>query len=549
MVFFLSVLFAVMFSLIFGLVYPGEEGTAGYVETISNIFGALVQTVDNPGYYFWILFGNIFAFQMYIPLFAIFVGVNILPFRDKDGKELLFTTSKSNLIFLLENSILISILLSLTCFIAYLISIAFLALNTNLEGVPNITSLFIMIIFLGLNFAFLSAFGCSLTFSRKGGYLLGGFYFIFNFLIGNVPITDELAFLKDFSLTSRAEIFMNSVEAKIPFDFVFLSIILVFSFILGIFILLCRKNFIESYSQKSLVITDKRSGILNKLTFIQTPLNKLFSFIGWRFPIIRDQLQANTGLITVFLIAIAGFTIYVLNQWGAIEPSEFGALLYPLLQNPFFKGILYDHTQSINLSLDSWLAYQLFGFSWLYYGVFLLLIINDITNRDYKNDYVELTYALPKSRSIIILQRTIASVFVWQILFATNFLTLLGMEILLNDYSDFNNLITAFLTMDWAYTVTFIFFLAFLLLFPSQHGFKIVLIVFIASILMVPIAFILDIALLLFITPFGYFDMVGPIVGDLSLFDILPQAILFTCISIGFYVLVLKYRLPTRDLL
>jgi hypothetical protein len=102
--FFVSMSFITVVTFVFAAVYPGEEALSQFVTYLA--FLATVE-VENAGFYFWLLFVNALMLTIYPALISVFLGVNLLPFSEKDGKELLVTSAKSTAKFYLENSILL----------------------------------------------------------------------------------------------------------------------------------------------------------------------------------------------------------------------------------------------------------------------------------------------------------------------------------------------------------------------------------------------------------------------------------------------------------
>ena len=172
------VLFSVI-TLFFPLIYPGAESMENIVIFYERFVGKIEY--DNPGFHLWTIIAAGMVISIYFPLSSILLGVNILPISEKDGKELLFTTPKSLGRNYLENSFLIIILLFLLCIPSYIFSVIFLLINNSVDSITNLTIVFVLGISLGIFVSFLTAFGCSLTFSKNMGYIIGGGYTVIGF--------------------------------------------------------------------------------------------------------------------------------------------------------------------------------------------------------------------------------------------------------------------------------------------------------------------------------------------------------------------------------
>jgi hypothetical protein len=125
------------------------------------------------------------------------------------------------------------------------------------------------------------------------------------------------------------------------------------------------------------------------------------------------------------------------------------------------------------------------------------------------------------------------------------------MEGLLGRISDFTTTITSYLVFVWGYCIIFVFFLSLALLVPSKHALKTLMIGYVFFVLIIFIAFLpgSDLSWLRFLTPFGYFDSISIMLDTRSFIEILPEAIVGTFLTIVFYVVVMKKRIPTMDYL
>jgi hypothetical protein len=120
------------------MIYPGPE----FIDTLVNIpvfqllFGGIAD-VENPGLLFWILLILAIVLNIIYPVIGIFFGVKILPFNEKDGKELIFSTEKSPLRYFLQNLLLVFVLIPLVVLPAYLVGVGFLLEGGG--GIPAFT--------------------------------------------------------------------------------------------------------------------------------------------------------------------------------------------------------------------------------------------------------------------------------------------------------------------------------------------------------------------------------------------------------------------------
>ena len=544
----LIITFMITLAVIFyGFSYPGEDTLMSYVSYLSFL-GTI--NLENPGYHFWILLSVSVALTIFLPLSAIYLGVNILPFSERDGKEYLFSTSKSTTKFLLENSFLAIILMILISIPSYLLTTIFLFINGTLETLSNITIGFGLNLAMSLVVLFLTAFGSSLTFSKSGGYKLGGGYFVFSFLIDQTRQINELAFLRDFSIYSQAEATTHSFLGTWNEEFLFLALILIVILLVLTAVVLRSKDILEGGHQtkkKERVI--KSSKISDKLAFVRAPLDILIAKMGWRFPAFRDQLHSSAGIFTIFFFFIAFITAYIIltfyqgGETGA--PAVLANLDQPMINAAMFN---YRYDATVN-ALAYFIAIEVLGFGWMSFGPFLLYAVYDLSTRDYRNNYSESTWILPKTGANIIFGRTLAGVLYIILLFGGSLLTILATELILGVYTDLVQTLLGFLAATWAYIVIFIFFVALTFLLHQRRAFKTITLGFFFAILILISGFLANIEPLIYLSPFGYFNFLGIFLGKTTFIDFLPAALVGTTLVLVLYIYTLKKRVIRQDFL
>ncbi|MFX0016003.1 MAG: hypothetical protein ACFFBQ_19800 [Promethearchaeota archaeon] len=543
-VFGLSIILFSAITLFFPLIYPGEESMQNIVIYYERFVGELEY--DNPGFHIWTIIAAGMVISIYLPLSAILLGVNILPIAEKDGKELLFSTPKSLTREFLENSILLTGLIWLICTPSYLLSIFFLLINNNADSVVNLTISFVIGGFLTIFIAFLTAFGCSISFSKKIGYLIGGGYTVIGFF-SDMAFRNNKDFeaLLDLNLFSRAQNTQNAIMGTWNEEFLLLTLLLSIILIILSILLIHRKDFIEGGYKKSIIDEPEIESqkITKKLSIIKLPLDKLIGSLGWRFPALRDQLHSMVGIMTVFLIVTIGLTIM---QGGTYEGEVKTAATFASIDIPFIDAALFNY--ELKPTFEGWFTLEFFAWAWMIpFGPFILIVINNIIFRDKKERIAEITWVLPQSETKIIFNRTMAALIGLMTLFFGSFLTFILVDFGLENNGDLVNAAASYLIFMWGYCVFFIVFLALALLVPYRHAQKTLLLGFTISILLLLAGFIADNFLLLALTPFSYFDYMGVFLGEKALIDVLPNALICTCIAIVFYIVVLKKVVSARD--
>ncbi|MFW9906856.1 MAG: hypothetical protein ACFFFH_21305, partial [Candidatus Thorarchaeota archaeon] len=144
-----SLLAAIVLALLMGfigVIYPGPEFFETFFEVpVVKVLIGSIPDVNNPGLLFWyLLLFSIFANIIY-PVMGIFFGVRILPWDERDGKELIFSTEKSPFRYFLENLLLVIVLVPLVVLPAYLVGVG--SLLSGGGGVSSFTIAFILPLF------------------------------------------------------------------------------------------------------------------------------------------------------------------------------------------------------------------------------------------------------------------------------------------------------------------------------------------------------------------------------------------------------------------
>jgi ABC-2 type transport system permease protein len=556
---------------VFGIIYPGPE----FFETILEIpvFQALIGSrpdVDNPGLLFWflILF-SIFTNIIY-PVIGIFFGARILPWGERDGKELIFSTEKSPLRYFLENLLLVIVLIPLVMLPAYLVGVGLLLSGGG--GVSSFTIAFILPLFYVLVVVMVKSLGCAFSSSTRTGYALGGLIFIISFTLNflqleidsfivslNLPVNVSI---KDINLMSQIGSFEHALALTWNQEFILKCLIVVTLLTFLTIFFLYRIDHIRTRStfQEETVREETDSGIRKIMVqfsiirkFVRTPVESILSRTGWSYPAFRDQLQslAGTFLIYVVITSMLLALVVIVYPGDAAMESVFSDLDI-VFESPIIAAFLFGH--ELQATLAGFLMYKILAFHWIYYAPFLFIATNAILLRDKNAGYDEITWSMPRARTRVILERTIAAlVYLW-IIFFVNFVVLYSSEILLGIYadvvvSDFGATVLTFIFFAFGYSIFLVLFVA-LASIPRAKYISIALLsVFLLAVFIPMVSFLNeDLSWLLYLTPFYYFDVAGIFMQDVLFEKIIPEIIVFGAIIIAFFVFVTTKWIPTRDI-
>jgi hypothetical protein len=552
------IVFAAIMTLI-SIIYPGPEFIEAFVDIaiFQVLIGGIVD-VQNPGLLFWILMLLSIFLNILYPVVGIFFGVRILPFNEKDGKELIFSTEKSPLTYFLENLLLVIVLIPLVVLPAYLVGVGFLLSGGG--GVSSFTIAFILPLFFAFVVAMVTSLGCAIWSSTRTGYAFGGIFFIVSFTLD--ILQQEIDFVKDINLMTQSNAFLHALEGTWNIEFILKCLFLMMLLIILTIFFLYRTDYIETRSTYSKPVDkEDKPGIMVKFSFIRTPVESILTRIGWKYPAFRDQLQSSAGLFLIYSVV----TCVLLAVVALVYPGDAAMeILFDgldiVFESPIIAAFLFGH--SLTATLEGFLLYKIMAFHWVYYGPFLFIATHSIIMRDRNAGYDEITWSMPRTRTRVILERTIASlVYLW-IIIIVNFVVLYASEIVLGTYADI-------VMTDFGATALTFFYLGigyslFLVLFVSLASIphpKFLLITLIGAFLIaisIPIIWFmnqemswleqLDLSWLLYLSPFYYFDVAGMLLNDINLLLVIPETIAYGVIIIVFFVSVLKFWTPKRDI-
>ena len=552
-----SLLIAIVFAIgmfLFVLIYPGPEFFDALLEI--PIFQVLVGEIGevDSGLLFWILLLLSILLNILYPVVGILFGSRILPFNEKDGKELIFSTEKSPLMYFLENLILILILIPLILLPAYLIGVGFLSSDPG--SASSFTIAFIQPLFFALVVTLVSSLGCAIWSSTRTGYAFGFIFFIVSFTLD--ILQQEIDFVKDVNLMTQSNAFIYAIERSWNEEFIlkclFLTVLLA---VLTVFFLY-RTDYIETRSSYSKPVEkEEKHGIKAKFVFIRTPVESILSRVGWKSPAFRDQLQSSAGLFLIYLIVTSGLLLLVslVYPGDAAMVSVFSGLDV-VFESPIIGAFLFNH--QLTPTLEGFLLYKIMAFHWIYYGPFLFFATHSIIMRDKNVGYDEITWSMPRTRTKVVIERTIAAlVYLW-IIVIVNFIVLYTGEIILNTYADivitdFGATVLTFFFLGLGYSLFLVLFVALASIPRPKYISPTLLGAFLLAIF-IPIVWILnqDLSWLLYFTPFYYFDVAGIFLNDFLLNDflwkVIPETFIFGVVIIVFFVSILKFWTPKRDI-
>jgi ABC-2 type transport system permease protein len=545
---------------LFGFIYPGPEAVKTFVSI--PLFQMLmgVADVSEYGMLIWLLmFFSTFALTNFYPVIGIFLGVKVLPFNEKDGKELIFSTEKSILWNFIENLVMICLLIPVTILPAYLIGAGLLVSNDTTANLSAFTIASILPIFFVFIVTMITTLGSSIKSSSKAGYIFGGIFFIVSFtlnlLYAEIDRIETLAFINDFNLMSQIGSLQHGLAGTWNEEYIVKCLFLGVALILAILFFLYRTDFIETRSSRDSSGEDEdiNTSFLRRFTFFRTPIESILSRVGWKYPAFRDHLQSTAGIFLIYLFVTSILQALIAQNYpGDEEMALLFSEMTDVLDSPIFAAFTFGHPMTP--TFGGFVILKYFTLHWIFYGPFLFIMTYAIVLRDKSAGYDEITWSMPRTRPQVIFQRTIATnIYLWIIL-ASNFIAMFSSEIVLTTYSDI--VITDF----WDTLLTFVFlgigyslFLVLFVAFASIPRLKYIPLTLVGTFLIalfIPMIWYINQELewLLYFSPFYYIDVAGILLDDILLEQVIPETILFGVVSIIFFLSVLKYWTPRRDI-
>ncbi|MFX1284780.1 MAG: hypothetical protein ACFFB5_14060 [Promethearchaeota archaeon] len=562
----LAAMVLVLIVAVIGIIYPGPDffGTFFEIPVVQALIGS-IPDVDNPGLLFWfLLLFSIFANIIY-PVMGIFLGTRILPWDERDGKELIFSTEKSPFRYFLENLSLIIVLVPLIVLPAYLVGVG--SLLSGGGGVSSFTIAFILPLFFTFVVIMVTSLGCAISLSTRTGYAFGGIFFIVSFTLDllHQEIDDMLKDfnfkLEDINLMTQISAIKHALDRTWNEEFILRCLLLVILLIVLTIFFLYRVDHIKTRSAYQEMVEGENNLGIRKIIakfsfvrkFVRTPIESILSRTGWNYPAFRDQLQSSAGLFLIYLVVTSMLlAIVVIVYPGDAAMAVILSDLDILFESPIIAAFLFGH--SLTPTLEGFLLYKIMVFHWIYYGPFLFIMTHAIIMRDRNAGYDEITWSMPRTRTWIILERTIAAlVYLWIIMLA-NFVILYVSQILLGTYTDvvitdLGATALTFIFLGIGYSLFLVLFVALASIPRPKYLLVALLSVFLIAVF-IPMIWILnqDLSWLLYLTPFYYFDVAGIFLQDISFEKVIPKLIVFGAVVIAFFIAVTKKWIPTRDI-
>ncbi len=540
------------------------------------VFQAIInnKNIPNSGMLIWFLiFTSIFI--MIFPAVGIFLGVRMLPFNERDGKELIFSTKISIFKYFFENFILAMILVPLTASPIFIVSVLYLGITT--DTVVSMAIAVILPISFVMVVAMVSVFGASIKNSTRIGYTFGSIFYIvcfvldlltseisssrFQFRFLNQYYTISVSFLNNFSPLYQMGIIENASQRTWNVSYLLACLIVVITIFILTLVFLYRTDYIESRGGSISQITTKNENkrkLVSKFSFIRTPIESVLSKVGWKYPAFRDQLQSSAGFFILYTIVTTLLVMVVVIAYpGNTNMKEIlPSLNQSVLSNPIFAGFMFGHVVNVTngANLEGFLLFKLLTFHWMYYGPFLFIGTYYVVMRDKNDKYDEITWSLPQSRSSVLISRTGATILYFWITIFINWLGLWATIPILATYMtitppNVTATIITFIFLALGYSLFLILFIAIAVTVNSRYVIITLVGVFILAIFIPIVSYSTKTIWLDYLSPFKYFDVVGLLINQVNVVTTaIPTILIGGIIVLVIYIASIKVITPRKDI-
>ena len=548
----------------FMMILIGSIYTKSLVEAILKVptFQAVVnnRNIPDAGMLVWFLiYTSIFI--MIFPAVGIFLGIRMLPFNERDGKELIFSTKMSIFKYFLENFILAMILVPATASPIFFVSVLFLGITS--DTIISMAIAVILPVFFVMVVTMVSVFGASIKNSSRIGYGFGGIFYITCFilnLLANEIQTSPVSFINNFSPLYQMDVFDNALNQTWNLNYILTSVIIIFILFILTLVFLYRTDYIESRSSSVGHIevgTGTKRKFTSRFSFIRTPVESILKKVGWKNPAFRDQLQSSAGFFIVYTIVTTMLVMVVVLAYPGNENMK---LLFTdmnsLIGNPMIAAFMFGHTVTAanNANLEGFLLFKLLTFHWLYYGPYLFIGTYYVVMRDKNDKYDEITWSLPRTRGSILVARTGAMILYFWISIFINWIGLWLAVPILQTYlvatpPDVLATISTFVFLALGYSLFLILFIAIAVIVKSRYIIITLVGIFMISIFIPIISYVTENSVIDYLSPFRYFDVFGLLTRQVNIVtNAIPTILVGGILVIALYIVSIKVVTPKKDI-
>ncbi|MHA2249595.1 MAG: hypothetical protein ACXAD7_04490 [Candidatus Kariarchaeaceae archaeon] len=529
--------------LLLGVMYPGEEELTKYFDLISEsgMQGLLGVIGGNaPGWTLWVAMqlGPYLYFLMVIV--GIKIGSRVTPTTDRDGMELLLSsTPKSSRNYFLENYFSGIFILMMIMLPAYLIMIGLSIGQDATDLIGRITVVFLFELIIALVYFTIASLFSVLYFSKSAGLKAGYGYFIFSVLMEMSAPSLDAEQQKSVNMSFNYYLHPSSGLLDGEFNWEGLGVILLI--IASLVIISYWKVIKPDYTE-----VPSKKVIKSRLSFLPkfSPESKL----AQRFPLVFDQFRKDRGFVFIWTITVTSMLVYIVASFLQLDETQLVELYATFDSNPSFIALMQNHDLPANFT--GFFAYQVLTMTWLWFGIFVVIIAVNISNRDVSDETQDIIWANNITQDRVIISRTIAMLIEFSFMYWIVAGSILGTVVGIGVDANIGTIFGVFM-VGWLHYMAMGIFMVAVTLIPKlknarKYGywlFIVIVIIFISAFSSPETEFIKYLSIL------AYYDPIG-ILLEVNKFGVALITTLGVLIASTLsYVGLLKYRFKNQDLL
>ncbi|MCY3414241.1 MAG: hypothetical protein INQ03_21530 [Candidatus Heimdallarchaeota archaeon] len=522
--------------------FPKDSaGISEYFNLISEVgMDALLTTIDAdaPGWLFWVsLMAG--AYLYFVSVIAgIRIGTKLFPSNEKSALELIASSPKRARTFYLENILAAVVAIILILLPSFIILAIYSLTQDAPDTIPRLAALFTLAGVVTLFFVAFTSLFSTWRFSQGSGMKIGFFYLIYAFLIeiaaGSLPEYEDF---RNVSVNSYIAPSAGLLDGEHNWTEMWVVLGLIIAIFALSYWLIKRPDYIEKVSAPK----------KNRLTFLPkfAPSGKLAT----KYPLLFDQFRKDRTFFFLWtgIVNIAFLYIIVIFDIAIADNPE---MLVTMVQSfgPMMDAFTFGY--AVEPTFFGFLTFEVFGLTWLYFGVFCFIPAINIPNRDQANDEQDMIWANSITPEKVINYRTAALSIFFTIYFWISYLVLSGLSIAYEMENDALALFHAFGVGYFYFLALILFFVGLTMILPLHKGKKYVMWFYIISIILMITAFMVpEIDGAKYLSIAYYYDPVGLVLNKVEVGTQYLISLGFLAISAMIYVFSLKKRYRCYDLL
>ncbi len=521
--------------------YPGEAATENYADVLndtglSTIYGEF--DTESPAWLFWVtLQANTYLYI--VPVIAgILIGTRVIPTRDKDGMELLLSTSTGSLRkFYLEN--LVSGITAITVILipSYIVIAAYSIYHDAPDVLDQLVLLFFIVILISFFYVVLTSTVTIWRYSGSTGKKVGFGYLIYSFLLEMSSTSSEQA-------AESAKISVNYYLA--PSD-VFMTATINWVKVFTVLFFVSLMILYSWWKIQSHDIIDRTgsSEIKKRNLFPQVDLRSSFSR---KHPFLMEQLKRDLSFLIGFIIVLSFLSFYIIGIYSTLDPNDFQDLMGSF-DSPLFNAMTNNHV--ITYDFEGFLIIEIFAFFYLYFGLFVVFVAASVATNEVRHEYQDLIWGNNFKPNQIILPRIKVMLLEISILIWTHFAITLGLIQLFGFSGDIDSMeFFQLYIVNWIHYLGLgLLIVAISMLSTIGKGRKNAILIYIGFIFIQFLAYMSKYEWLVYLSYFGWVDSTGMILGIVGFLEALIKVGFLFLLSIISFGAALKYRYWKTDLI